>query len=234
MTGAASAPFISDWADVETYAKLRSGAPTSVHNFEEMAAGFGGTGFEAAVGIENVVDAGLLSILAERRRAVARIRWSGVNFRGERGDWVGTGFLVGPNLLVTNNHVLHDIASAEVAQVAFDYERTAEQIAGAGGNVSIPQRTLPLDPTRLFLTSPARGGLDYTFVWIGDDAERDYGYIPMTRGSFMLRPYEPVFLIHHPNGKLKQISLDDTELLNVDGDLLLYAVDTDRVRPERQ
>jgi len=228
LTGAVGAPFISDWADIEAYAKLRSGAPTSVHSFAEMAAGFGGTGFEAAVGIENVVDAGLLAILAKRRRAVARISWSGVNFRGERGDWVGTGFLVGPNLFVTNNHVLHDAASAEVAQVAFDYERTAEQIAGAGGNVSIPQRILSLDPARLFLTSPARGGLDYTFVWIGDEAERDYGHIPMTRGSFVLRPYEPVFLIHHPNGKPKQVSLDDTKLLNVDGDLLLYAADTDR------
>ncbi|MEM5542644.1 serine protease [Sulfitobacter sp. AS92] len=225
---AESAPFISDWASVEAYAKLKSGTPGSVHNFEEMAAGFGGSGFEAAVGVENVVDAGLLAILADRRRAVARITCSGVNFRGERGDWTGTGFLVGPNLLVTNNHVLHDVTSAGLARVEFEYERTPEQMLGAGGTVTVPRRLLPLDPARLFLTSAAVGGLDYSFIWIGDEAAREYGYIPMSRGSFVLRHHEPVFLIHHPNGRPKQASLDDTELLNVDGDLLLYAADTDR------
>ena len=218
-------PFLTNWTDRETYAELRGNR--SIHNFEGMLRGWGlSTGFEAQVGEKNLIDASLLELLATYRRAVCRISCSGVDFQGINGGWNGTGFLVGKNLLVTNNHVLNSEAVAANAIVDFEFERTPDELLKM---ISVPRgtrREVRLNPSRLFLTSSALNGLDYSFVWIDNDASREYGFIPMSRGSFMGRPHEPVFLIHHPNGDFKQASVDDTELLNIDGDLLLYAADT--------
>lgn len=218
--------FIGNWEAKEAYATLKGNS--SVHDPQAMQEAWGDFGgLEARVGEWNVVDAALLSLLALYRRAVCIIRCNGVNHRGETTNWTGTGFLVGPNLLVTNHHVLNSESVAASATVDFEYERTPEEMLDSLPTTARRNRQIALQPNRLFVTSPVRGGLDYTFCWIGDDAAQEYGMIPMSRGSFTGRVYEPVFLIHHPKGELKRASLDDTELLNVEGDLLLYAADTD-------
>ena len=226
-----SIDFIAKWEpeegkEPEPYKGLRGNR--SVHNAEAMMKGWSETqGFEAAVGKKNLVDAGLLALLATYRRAVCKITCSGVDFRGLDNQWTGTGFLVGPNLLITNNHVLNSEAVAATATVDFEYERGPVDLLSQKPVLRTPKRSLQLDPSRLFITDPAVGGLDFTFVWIGADAAEEYGYIPMSRASFAGRVFDPVFVIHHPNGELKQVSLDDTELLNVEVDLLLYAADTE-------
>ena len=218
--------FISRWSDKEVYAKLANNR--NVHDPEAMMKGFGEAyGFEAAVGRKNVIDAGLLELLAKYRRAVCKISCTGVDFRGLSLDWSGTGFLVGPNLLVTNNHVINSVAVAATATVDFEFERSPGDLLSQKSTSRNARQTLTLDPSRLFYTHPAMGGLDFTFVWIGEEAAKDYGFIPMSRASFAGRIYDPVFLIHHPSGDFKQVSVDDTELLNVDADLLLYAADTE-------
>ncbi|WP_372803238.1 trypsin-like serine peptidase [Paracoccus seriniphilus] len=217
--------FFSDW-NQQPFAKLEGNA--SVHRPEQMMRGWTEVdGLEASVGPRSLIDAGLLELLASYRRAVCRIMCQGTDHRGVTGSWSGTGFLVGPNLLLTNHHVLNSVATAIEARVDFEYERSREQLSGAAAAGYGPRRELRLDPERLFVTSPAIGGLDYTFVRIAEDVAQQYGHIPMSRGSFTGRRYEPVFLLHHPKGDLKQASVDDTEILNIDADLLLYAADTD-------
>ena len=222
-------PFIGTWDREESYSKLKSkGANQSVHDPDGMQRGFGSLGgFEAAVGEKNLIDASLFALLSQYRRAVCKISCEGIDFRGEQKRWNGTGFLVGQNLLVTNNHVLNSEAVASTASVDFDFERTPEELFQMAIPTRNRRRALQLNPSRLFVTSSAFGGLDYTFVWIEDGALQDQGAISMSRASFALPRYDPVFLIHHPDGELKQASVDDTELLNVDGDLLLYAADTE-------
>ncbi|MFD1794922.1 trypsin-like peptidase domain-containing protein [Paracoccus aurantiacus] len=217
--------FFSNWQN-EPFSRL-DGNP-SIHRPQKMLEGWGeADGFEARVGIRNLIDASLLDLLAHYRRAVCRITWRGTNFRGLSGDNSGTGFLVGPNLLLTNNHVLHSAEAATLAKLDFEYERTTEQLLRLEDPAEGPRSELRLAPERLFITSSATDGLDYTFVRLAADAPHGYGFIPMSRGSFTGRPFEPVFLIHHPNGDYKQASVDDTEILNVDVGLLLYAADTE-------
>lgn len=221
-----SVDFISKWTERRAFAKLENNR--NVHNPEGMMIGWGEiNGLEASVGRKNLIDAALLELLSGYRRAVCKISCSGVDFRGLSLDWTGTGFLVGPNLMVTNNHVINSEAVAATASVDFEFERGPEDLLGRKNVNRNARRVLTLDPSRLFYTHPAIGGLDFTFVWIGDEATSDYGYIPMSRASFAGRIYDPVFLIHHPNGDFKQVSVDDTELLNVDADVLLYAADTE-------
>lgn len=231
----ASIPFTSEWKSKESFDDLpaSSGVSNPVANMRGWTVtrdkALGGTRPEAEVYEWNTVQAALLGILATSRRAVARILVPGgqvdyLQVRKERG-WHGTGFLVARNLLLTNHHVLNSEVVAAAATVEFDYEIPGDRLA-------VPQVSEPatarfeLTPSRLFITSPLEGGLDYTFVWINEKASETYGTVPMQRGSFMISPYEPVFIIHHPGGEYKQVSLDDTEVLAVNAVNVLYAADT--------
>ncbi|QND34679.1 trypsin-like peptidase domain-containing protein (plasmid) [Sinorhizobium meliloti] len=233
-----SVPFISDWSDLTPFADLPSNA--GVTNATQMLEGWaatrqkalGDTELEAEVGDWNTVPASLLELLSRYRRAVARIVVPGgqIDFQGTRNDsgWTGTGFLVAPNLLLTNHHVLNSVAVAGAATAEFDYEWPSDKLFANVGTTEPPTVRFELSPTRLFVTSPVvGGGLDYTFVWISEKAAEQFGTIRMERGSFMINQYEPTFVIHHPRGRLKEVSLDDTELLAVNSLNILYAADTD-------
>ncbi|MDI7865323.1 serine protease [Rhizobiaceae bacterium n13] len=231
-------PFISEWRNLSPFADVPANA--GVTNAARMLEGWTATRqkalrdthLEAEVGEWNTVPASLLELLSKYRRAVARIVVPGgqIDFQGIRNDggWTGTGFLVAPNLLLTNHHVLNSVAVAGSATAEFDYEWPSDKLFANAGTTEPPTVRLELSPTRLFVTSPVTGGgLDYTFVWISEKAAERFGTIHMERGSFMINAYEPTFVIHHPRGRLKEVSLDDTELLAVNSLNILYAADTD-------
>lgn len=184
---------------------------------------------EAAVGRFMTLPAALLELLARRRRAVARIRAAGTDYRGVRQDsaWMGTGFLVAENLLLTNHHVLNSAEVAAGATVEFDYEVPADRLSEGIPAQPADRRVFRVDPRRLFLTSPVTGGLDFTFVWIDREAASAFGTIPMERASFTVKPGEQAFVIHHPQGKPKQVSVDDTDVLKIQSTVIHYASDTE-------
>lgn len=80
------------------------------------------------------------------QRAVARVRVPGTGY--------GTGFLVSPSLLMTNNHVLRTKAAARKAQIQFNYQLN---------HLGVPQTvdTYTLNPDNFFYTNVA---LDFTLV----------------------------------------------------------------------
>nr|WP_250814024.1 trypsin-like peptidase domain-containing protein [Neorhizobium tomejilense] len=231
-------PFISQWSDAKPFSDIP--ANVGVTNAADMLEGWAATRqkalrdtqFEAEVGEWNTVPASLLELLSRYRHAVARIVVPGgqTDFRNIRSDsgWTGTGFLVAPNLLLTNNHVLNSMAVSGVAIAEFEYEWPSDKLFANATTTEPSTIRFELSPTRLFVTSPVEGGgLDYTFVWISEKAAEQFGTIRMERGSFMINQFEPTFVIHHPKGRLKEVSLDDTELLGVNSINLLYAADTD-------
>lgn len=235
---AGTVPFISDWRDLSPFADVpaNAGVTDAKHMLEGWTVtrqkALRDTQLEAEVGDWNTVPASLLELLSRHRRAVARIVVPGgqIDFQNIRNDggWTGTGFLVAPNLLLTNHHVLNSVAVAGAATAEFDYEWPSDKLFDNVGTTEPPTVRFELSPTRLFVTSPvADGGLDYTFVWISEKAAEQFGTIRMERGSFMINQYEPTFVIHHPRGRLKEVSLDDTELLAVNSLNILYAADTD-------
>lgn len=235
---AASVPFISDWHDLRPFSDVP--AHTGVSDVAHMLEGWTrtrqraaqGKRLEAQVGDWSTVPASLLELLARYRRAVARIviPRGQIDYRNLRVDagWTGTGFLVAPNLLLTNHHVLNSVAVAGSAIAEFDYEWPSDKLFANDEAAEPAVARFELAPTRLFVTSPATGkGLDYSFIWISEKAAERFGTIRMERGSFMINQYEPTFIIHHPRGRLKEASLDDTELLAVNSVNILYAADTD-------
>lgn len=144
----------------------------------------------------------------QRGRAVVKL------LRGDGG--AGTGFLVAPGILLTNHHVLPDIASAATATAYANYE-SAPPSPNLGRPVSVP-----LDPESLFL---GNAELDFTFCGVrGLDA---LGTIPLDRTSQNIATTEMVNIIQHPRGRPKEVAIRDNRVVKADGVVLHYACSTE-------
>ncbi|KIQ02408.1 hypothetical protein RU07_11750 [Agrobacterium tumefaciens] len=224
----AAEPFseIGERGAVDDPGKMLEGWTGSIDRREQEEVVKGRIRPEAAIGRYVTSPAALLQLLADRRLAVAIISTSGRDYTGLEGQWSGTGFIVGPNLLLTNHHVLNTIEVARDARVEFNYEISPENLLAGDGRPPQATQTFAIDPARLFITSPTDDGLDYTFVWIEDAAAIAYGTIPMERAFFTVNKGDSAFIVHHPDGQPKQVSLDDTDILAIDANVLHYTSDT--------
>src|SRR5690606_386896 len=114
----------------------------------------------------------------------------------------GTGFLVAPGILLTNNHVLPDRVTAETAQVSANFE--AEPTDDPDGRPVV----VPLRPDDLFVTNP---DLDFTFCGVrGLD---HLGTIAPDRNSLNMRRSDYVNIIQHPRGRPKEVALQDNQVV---------------------
>lgn len=154
-------------------------------------------------------------------RAVGRIvvSWGGAT------DF-GTGVIVAPGVILTNQHVLRSAQSARAATVEFDFEDDRR-----------PTRRVSslylLDPERGFVASPEIGGLDYALIAIG---ERISG--PAAVGELPTCPLMdsddrhlvgmPVNIIQHPGGRHRVVALRANRLLHRATRALLYETDTEQ------
>src|SRR5262249_38901972 len=55
---------------------------------------------------------------------------------------------------------------------------------------------------------------------------RNFGSIPMQRAAFTVREGEQAFVVHHPNGHGKRVSLDDTDVMMINTTVVRYSSDT--------
>ena len=180
-----------------------------------------GSSPEAAIDEDDSVPYRFLRAGSERGRAVCKIEASGLNFRGRSGHWFGTGFLVAPNILLTNHHVINSREVAARSQAVFDYHEIAPGKLAA-------TTTYKFNPDRLFVASPFEE-LDYCFVWIDGRPDDRFGIIEFWRGSFIGAAGTSANIIHHPDGKPKRISLEKNEIINLGLEEILvhYASDTE-------
>jgi endonuclease G, mitochondrial len=168
---------------------------------------------------------------AELRRTVVRVRAK----TGAKKEKKGTGFLVGPRLLLTNSHVLDwsDIGEERLDQIApftdveFDFE---EQTNGS----LVPASTFRLDPDTLLLQSPWNQ-LDYVLVAVrpvsndGQTSISVFGYNRLAGDTGKINKGEPVFIVQHPAGQPKQVVIQNNRLIDRDElvPYLTYEADTD-------
>lgn len=156
------------------------------------------------------------SVLA---RAVGRV----LIRRGRSVAGHGTGFLISPRLLMTNNHVLPSAATASRSSIEFDYYERAD------GTTS-PTLMFDFDPASFFITDE---DLDFTIVGVKDRSRRgmplaDRGWIPLVAESGKALIGEPVNLIQHPGGDPQQIAIRNNEITDIVDDFLHYRADTQR------
>lgn len=133
-------------------------------------------------------------------------------------DGLGSGFMVGGGMIMTNNHVIasHEIAAQSVVEFDYQQDRSGQLL---------PSFRYKVDPDR-FHTNAA---LDYTFVGLKEDP----GKKPLAFwGSLQLNPNadpvptEHVSIVQHPNGGLKQIVLTANYVIATRPPLLHYTTDT--------
>ncbi|MDB5352507.1 MAG: putative N-acetylmuramoyl-L-alanine amidase [Planctomycetota bacterium] len=129
----------------------------------------------------------------------------------------GTGFLVAPDVLLTNHHVLPDIATASGAVAVANHE--ADPPDGVVAAVAIK---VQLAPKRLFVTQEE---LDFTFC--GVLGLEGLGVIPMTRDSQTIGTSDVVNIIQHPRGRPKEVAIQDNHIVKADHVVLHYICDTE-------
>jgi V8-like Glu-specific endopeptidase len=133
---------------------------------------------------------------------------------------VGTGFRIGRNTLVTNNHVLPTADIAGQAKAIFNFE---EDLRGGTRETS----TYELDgPT--FVTNAQ---LDCTMVKVKQSASApplsQWGTLGV-RADVTLRPNDPVTIIQHPLGAPKKIGILGNVVMQVEVPYVYYTTDTMR------
>ncbi len=125
----------------------------------------------------------------------------------------GTGFMTSGGILITNNHVLPDAASAAGSVAQFNYQRT---VAG----LDAPLEEFALDPDALFRTSKDN---DWSAVRIKGDASK-WGELDMK--PVTVKTGDHVNIIQHPGGAQKQISFVANVVAFVGGGRVQYLTDT--------
>ncbi|MCP9234379.1 trypsin-like peptidase domain-containing protein [Lewinella sp. JB7] len=169
-------------------------------------------------GLQKIVKSdNLIDIIAwvqgamEQSRTVCKIETAA----GEK----GTGFLLKGQLLMTNNHVIPDVATAASTRLVFNYKTDKD-------NNVLEQTHYRLDPTGFFVTS-AEDELDYTIVRIVDDGRTPlagWGHVQL-EDFFDPNVDEKVTVIQHPGGNYMKMALPD-DIISVWGRYLFYTTDT--------
>ena len=158
---------------------------------------------ERIIGLDDLLPVGFLSRGLLAARSVARLH---VELLG----LYGTGFLVAPDMLMTNNHVLPQPNLAAATRVEFElFDATGRSIA---------PREVCLDPERFFFTHAA---LDVTVVALRDSADtraatEDLGWHPMIAQEGKIRLGDPVNIIQHPGGRSKKVVVHNSNLLHIE------------------
>lgn len=132
----------------------------------------------------------------------------------------GTGCMVSPRLLLTNNHVLSSIEEATSALAEFNYQSSTD-------GQMLQSSAYELDPITFFITNK---DLDYTLVAVKEKSDgpplSDFGWNPLIeeQGKVILGEY--LNIIQHPGGEPKQVALRENQLVDLLDDFLHYQTDT--------
>lgn len=163
-------------------------------------------GFERIIGASDLMSINFLDRGKRAAAAVCRIKVPSAG-----GAWYGTGFLVGPRLLLTNHHVLGTADEASQAEAQFGFEHDVDGVLAAPVCYN-------LRPHEIFYTNAE---LDISFIAVtplSDDGvplER-YGRLPLIPLTGKAVDGEWVTIIQHPGGGPKQIAIRSSEIVKLD------------------
>jgi V8-like Glu-specific endopeptidase len=144
---------------------------------------------------------------------VARsVMYVGVTTSAERRS--GTGFLVAPNLGMTNHHVLSHRNLLAGTTTKFNYQETFLGEAE-------PTKVYKAKTGGLFYANEA---LDYAVFEIEGEPGEEWGYLPLQPRD--VQPDQRINIIQHPFGQPKQISIHNNLVEYVGGNVLQYVTST--------
>lgn len=175
--------------------------------------------------LERIIDGNDLvgvNYLAQGMQAARSVGRISLRDDMDRTIGYGTGFLVGPGVVMTNNHVIGSDVEGATAVIDFDYEQ----------DESFRDRqvhTFRLAPRQCFVTDEK---LDFTLIGVAPVAERgtrELAEIPWLH----LKPMpgkafkgEYLTIIQHPGGERKQVCVRENKLLRYADHTVWYETDT--------
>lgn len=135
----------------------------------------------------------------------------------------GTGFMVSPDLFLTNHHVISSVEEARTYVLEFDFEEDASLN-------KVPVTRFSLDPERFFQFDPT-DDLDFALVAVGPRVEGDrsldeFGYLPLIDSLDKHMKAIFVNVIQHPEGRPKEIVVRENRILARTANTLIYGADT--------
>lgn len=177
-----------------------------------------GMAVERIIGNNDIFPISYLEAGMKAGKAVCRIE---VRDRIGRVLGHGTGFLVSPCLLITNNHVLENEDAALFSLAQFNYELDLDLRERQAVNFRF-------DPGRFFMTDTK---LDFTLVALevkSSDGSplSEFGFLPLLRPTGKALVGEYVSIIQHPGGAPKAITIRENKITDVVDDYIQYSADT--------
>jgi hypothetical protein len=169
--------------------------------------------------------------LGEIEGQVCRIEWP-------EGTAVGTGFLVGPSIVLTNYHVIEPIDDLSTVRLRFDYKVSDDGVTVDAGTLHrlaadccadvspYSDRDTASQPE----SDPEPDELDYALLRVEgepghepvggptkDDkpAPRRWIEVPVTRHDFSAQP--ALYIVQHPDGRPLQVALDSDAVVGING-----------------
>jgi S1-C subfamily serine protease len=154
---------------------------------------------------------GALRRLYELAPAVCRVRATTPG-----GVKLGTGFRVGPDLLLTNHHVLHNKmgTSATSVSVEFGFEEDAN------GN-GLATKVITCDVSSI----AADQADDWAVIRAAEALDAAWPIIPLSQAAQPIVG-KPAFVIHHPGGDRKRLSFVRNQITKVSDAVVHYLSDT--------
>jgi endonuclease G len=178
-----------------------------------------GVALERIIGSSDLLDVNYLDLGTKASQSVCRIQ-----VRSEIGAVLGfgTGFLISPTLLLTNNHVIDKLELAKRSLVDFGYEDDDNFVP------KMP-KTFTLEPNKFFYTNP---NLDFTIVAVSPNAIdgsslSNFAFLPLIAESGKILLGECLTIIGHNAGATKQITLRDNKVVDVFENYVHYLTDTE-------
>jgi hypothetical protein len=148
------------------------------------------------------------------------------------GTGYGTGFLVGPNVIMTNHHVVEPLISGEAtpdqAVARFDYKAVGGQVIQEGTAVRFdaggwlvddsPMSPVDIQPEPR-TAEPGADQLDYALVRVatapgsepigkGDDQSPLRGWVAMSRQPAAPAPGSPLLIVQHPSALPLKLAME--------------------------
>lgn len=153
---------------------------------------------EGIVGSDDMISSNFLHKGSRVSRSVGRI----IDRHSQ--EAMGTGFLITPQLIMTNNHVIPDKQVAAKSIIEFEY------VADDSGK-AIQTHAFRFLPEKLFLSSD-ENEFDFSIIQIEEQNEmgiksQHFGWIPIIEETGKAHVGERLNIIHHPLGKPQQISI---------------------------
>lgn len=161
---------------------------------------------EKITGTNNLKSISLLEKMLQASRSVAHITIPGIG--------VATGFMISPDILITNHHVFRSPGDASEAIIRFNYQM---DLSG----IFLPTDDFTCDVS-FFHTNK---DLDYSVVKVNGAPGTKWGYLRLTPGELIDVPSD-VFIIQHPAGEHKQVAISDNVVAYADDTIVQYLTDT--------